>query len=165
MFLLSLVSTVIVAITAEFSTTTATLLLSVVMGYLLSQDIFLISTIVPFNYLRRKSAKFHWKSFSRHLLISSLRGSILLIVSVTMVYFGSTARGIGRKVASRVVGSCVVALPLFLWTSDACQGTYVLGLFRNPLHPWRSDDVKKYKSWRRKLGYCSYPRTLLLTYG
>ena len=172
-FLLSVFSTLTVAVTGQYSSSTATLLLATTTGYLLSQDLFLITNILM-NYSRRKSSvgfeanrsiRVRQKSFFRHILVSSVRGCLLLIVSVLLVYFSSTAKDTAKRVAGRVAGSCTVALTLFLWTSGTCQGIYVLGLFRNPLHPWRSEDVQKYKSWRKKLSFCSMLRTLVLTYG
>ena len=167
MFLLSVFSTLMVSIIAQYSSYTASLLLAVVTGYLLSQDPFLSARILSHS-LRRKgngSSKIHWKTFVRHLLTSTARGSVLLVLSILLVYFSSTANDIAKRTASRVTGGCIIALHLFLYIASACQGTYVLGLFRNPLHPWRSDDVQKYKSRRERLSYCSIPRTLVLTYG
>ena len=167
MFLLSVFSTLIVTITAQYGSYTASLLLAVTTGYLLSQDLFL-SARVLLHSLRRKangSSQIHWKTFARHLLKSTAGGSVLLVVSILLVYFSSTANGMAKRTASRVTGGCVIAIHLLLYMSSACQGTFILGLFRNPLHPWRSDDVQKYKSWRKRLSYCSIPRTLVLTYG
>ena len=167
MFLLSVFSTLTVSITAQYCSYTASLILAVITGYLLSQDLFLCANVL-LNSLRRKaneSSHIQWKTFVRHLLMSTVRCSVLLIVSALLVYFSSTAKDMAKRMASSVTGGCVIALHLLLYISTACQGTYILGLFRNPLHPWRSEDVQKYKSWRKKLSYCSIPRTLVLTYG
>ena len=171
MFLLSLVSTVLVATVAHFSNSTAALLLASASGYLLSHDLFSLSPIInPLIRLlfktKRLSSKVQWKPYTRHLVISSLRGSVLMLISLLLVYFSSSARGGSKTVAGRVLGSILITLWLVLSISGASQGIYVLGLLRNPLHPWRSsEDIQRYKAWRKRLSYCSILPQLALTYG
>jgi hypothetical protein len=170
MFLLSLVSTVLVATVAHFSNSTAALLLASASGYLLSHDLFSLSPIInPLIRLlfktKRLSSKVQWKPYTRHLVISSLRGSVLMLISLLLVYFSSSARGGSKTVAGRVLGSILITLWLILSISGASQGIYVLGLLRNPLHPWRSsEDIQRYKAWRKRLSYCSILPQLALTY-
>lgn len=170
MFLLSVFSTATVVITRHYSNSTTALLLAAITGYVLSQDLFFFTNILsnhthkgsPLGFKAKKSTR---KIFFYRALASTVRGSILLVVSALLVYFSSTASGMAKRLASRVTGSCVIVLTLLLLTSNACQRLYVLGLFRNPLYPWRSEQVEKFKSWRKKLSVSSLPRTLVLTYG
>ena len=164
MFLVSLVSTVVVAVTAHYSSFTAALLLATVSGYLLSHNLFSIT--LTFTCLRESNThSVQWKPFTRSLLIHCLRGFALTTLSILIVYFSSTAKKDTRTVAGTVLGSCVIALSLVLSTTTAGQSVYILGLFRNPLHPWRLDNLERYKTWRRRLSYCSVPTQLALTYG
>lgn len=169
-FLLSLVSTVIVGVIAHYSSYTAALLLASASGYLLSHDLSsllsTVSSLIRFIFRHnRNSSNIQWKAHTRHAAISCLRGSVLIVISLLLVYFSSTAREEPRAVAGRVLGSCVVALCLILSISGASQRIYILGLFRNPLHPWKSsDDIQKYKLWRKRLSYCSFLPQLALTY-
>lgn len=168
--LLSAFSTATVVITGHYSSSTATLLLAATTGYLLSQDIFLFTNILS-NLTRRKSPlgfrakRSTRKIFFHHVLAPTVRGCILIVISALLVYFSSTASDMTKRLASRVAGSCVIVLTLLLLTSNACQRPYVLGLLRNPLYPWRSENVEKFKSWRKKLSYFSLPRRVVLMYG
>lgn len=162
-FLLSAFSTVVVIIIGHYSSSSAALLLAVITGYLLSQDLFLFADII-LNLISKRSFQAHRKVFW-HVLASTVSGCVLLITNGLLVYFSFTASDMAKKLASRVTGSCVIVLNVLLHSSSVCQRPYILGLFRNPLHPWRSEDVQKFKSWRRRLSYCSLPRTFVLTYG
>lgn len=170
MCLLSAFSTATVAIVGHYSSSTATLLLAATAGYLLSQDLFLFTNILS-NHTQRKSPlgfrakRSTMKIFFRHVLVPTVRGCILIVISTLLVYFSSTASDMAKRIASRVAGSCIIVLTLLLLTSNTCQRPYVLGMLRNPLYPWRSENVEKFKSWRKKLSYFSLPRTLVLTYG
>ena len=164
MFLLSGFSTTLITITAQYGSSTASLLLAATTGYLLSNDLFFLSTDT-LSITRISSTRVRCKSLFRHLLVSSLRAIVLLIVNLLVVYFSSTAKDRAKRIAGRVIGSCVIALTLFLWAGSACQGTYILRLIRNPLHPWRTDNVQRYKSRRKRLRYCNIPGALMLSYG
>ena len=173
-FLLSAVSAVVVAVTGQYGSATAALLLASLSGYLLSQDIFLsANTLLSSSHriLPKKLKEFlkpaviRWKVYLRHLLVSVVKSSVLLTVSLLLVYFSLTAKDSAKRVASKVTGGCLIALTVLLRAGAACQGIYLLGLVRNPLHPWWSEDVQRYNSWRKRLSYCSIPRRLMLTYG
>ena len=167
MCLLSAFSTATVAITGHYTSSTATLLLATTAGYLLSQDLFLFTNILSNHTQKKSPIGFRAKRsiFFRHFIAETVRGCILIVISALLVYFSSTASDMVKRLASRVAGSCIIVLTLLLLTSNACQRPYVLGLLRNPLYPWRSENVEKFKSWRKKLSYFSFPRTLVLTYG
>ena len=89
-----------------------------------------------------------------------------MLITLLVVYFSSTGGKESRNMAGKVLGSSVVALWCVLRFSGASQGIYILGLFRNPLHPWKStEDIQRYKIWRKRLSYCSILPQLALTYG
>lgn len=172
-FLLSLVSSVLVAVVGHHSRPTA-VLLATFFGYALSQDLFLCVRIL-WNIAHRKiffkfptsncfdcKPVIRWKVYT---LVSTLQGVVLLIISLPLVYFTFTAEESAKFVASKVAGGCVLTLSVFLWASGSSQGIYILGLFRNPLHPWTSEDIQKFKYWRRILEYFSVPGRLVLGYG
>ena len=173
MFLLSLVSTVLVAVIGHYTRPTA-VLLAALFGYILSQDLSLYVRIF-WNIAHRKIfSKFptsncfdcrpvvHWKVYA---LVSALQGVVLLTISLPLIYVTFTAKDSAKAVASKVAGGCVLILSVFLWASGFSQGIYILGLFRNPLHPWNSEDVKKFKSWRKILNHFSVPGRLVHGYG
>lgn len=164
-FLLSMMSTITVSTIAHYASTTPALLIATITGYLLSHDLFLLPAIIPvYTAWRQNTFTINWKRIC-HFLISPIKGCSLVIVSVLLVYFSTTADGGSRVLAVRILGSCILALTLLLRISSTFQSTYILRLFRNPLHPWRSEDVRRFKSWRRRLSYCSIPGRLVLSYG
>ena len=173
MFLLSLISVLLVAVVGAHSRL-AGLLLAACFGYTLSQDLshfvrifwsitckrprFKIPTLIWFH---NKFAT-NWKVF---VLISVLKGVVLLSLSSLLVYVTFMAKCSARVTASETVGGCVLALSVLLWLSATSQGIYVLGVLRNPLHPWNLKTVKKFK--QHKVIPCFYgtPLRIILDYG
>ena len=186
MFILSVVS---MAIPAALANRTASILLATVFGYLLSQDIFsnlkvlaclLTSKCKTVSRLTRPlwegvfsktfTSYCHLnclpisglKSYLAHLAVAAIEGTILLSISLVVVYF--TFSRSHEKLPTTAVGSVLIGLYVAVIVSDSLQGVYVLGLFRNPLYPKHSGSTEKFKTWRKRLGYLSLPRRLTVAY-
>ena len=97
---------------------------------------------------------------------SLLRDALLLSVGLVVVYFTHTAVGAaGRELATSVIGGLLLGALLVGVVSDRVQGVYVLGVVRNPLHPWYCDNVTRFKTRKRLLRYFAFPRALLSNFG
>ena len=106
------------------------------------------------------------KLYLLYWTVSILRDALLLGVGLVIVYFTHTAvDAAGRELATSVTGGLLLGALLVGVVSDGVQGVYILGVVRNPLHPWYCDNATRFKTRRRLLHYFAFPRTLVSNYG
>ena len=173
MFLFSLISVLLVAV-VEAHSRLAGFLLAACFGYTLSQDLSHLVRIFWSITCKKPSFKIptsicfycnfatNWKVF---VLISVLKGVVLLSLSSLLIYATFMAKGSAGVTGSKTVGGCVLTLSVLLWLSATSQGIYVLGVFRNPLHPWNLKNLKKFKQHKAIPWFYGIPRRIILDYG
>ena len=177
LFLVSSVLTGLVVLAGYQSPPTA-ILLATFFGYILSQDLLLFFN-TPWKLIKTKFAKTPkntsphlWRKFVIYILKQSVKGITLLPFSFIFAYFSFTANESAKTVASIVFGVFVILVAVCLQVASISQGIYILGLVRNPLHPWELDNVQEFKAKRKRLASfgakrlnCSYTFAIMLHYG
>lgn len=104
------------------------------------------------------------RSFVIFLLISTLKGSVILAGGLVCVYFTSKVQDPEKKMLmTRIFSGITISFCAIVLISDSIQRPYILGIVRNFLFPKSASHVAKFKSQRKKLSYASFPRKVLLS--
>lgn len=192
MFLASLATVSLLAFVATKSSL-GMLLGSTAMGFVLSQDLF---SWTPYRlsyccfkclrgalqastpvYASYWSFDFHQvdtiSSVLKSVVVATIKGGLLLPLSVTIMYFSTSSNPLVMSNISMVsntstntpvqiaVCTCTAILYVIQFLLESTQGLYLMNIFRNPCHPCSTNNTAKYRKHHKVLDIISVPRRLL----
>ena len=98
------------------------------------------------------------------LLVSTLKGSVILAGGLVCVYFTSKVQDPEKiMLLTRIFSGITISFCALVLISDSIQRPYILGIVRNFLFPKSTNHVADFKSQRKKLNFASFPRKVLLS--
>lgn len=105
-------------------------------------------------------------SYCIFVVISVLKGSVILAGSLVCVHYTSTVEDMEtRKLLTTVFSGAVIALGGIVTISDSFQRPYFFGVVRNWLYPRYSGHVKHSRVHRSRLHHASLPRRIIVYFG
>ena len=192
--LIVLVASILSVIVVIPTEDTTSFLLLTAFGFLLSQDIFnsfkaivcLVTSnprnrITKFlNSLCNRQFKKMLRSYSGitgirvisdshscriFLILATLKGIILLVISLGCVYFASTMEISERKLVINIFSGSLIFLAASVFVSDNLQTPYIFVVFRNYSYPKLTGSIEEFKSKIRNFHRTSIPRKIMIIYG
>ena len=177
MFLASLATVSVLAFVATKSSL-GMILGSTAMGFILSQDLFswtpyrlsyycckcLRGTLEAFTPVYASYWSFDFHHVDTKLFVvksvgaASIKGALLLPLSVAIMYFSHTRTTIGVQTA---VCASTAGLYVIQFLLECTQPIYLMKIFRNPCHPYSTNNTAKFRRHHKMLDIVSVPRRLL----